>query len=65
MKPAISIRNVQKTLGSTSVLGDVSFDIAEGKVVALIGPSGSGKTTLLRSMNALTPLDGGEIRIPE
>lgn len=63
MKPAISIKNVHKTLGGKPVLTGVSCDIAEGKVVALIGASGSGKTTLLRCMNALVPLDEGSITI--
>jgi ABC-type polar amino acid transport system ATPase subunit len=63
MKPAISISNVRKNLGGKPVLRGVSFDVSEGKVIALIGSSGSGKTTLLRCMNALIPLDEGDIRI--
>jgi len=35
--------------------------VKQGKVVAIIGPSGSGKTTLLRCINALEPIDSGEI----
>ena len=32
---------------------DVTFDVHEGEITALIGPSGSGKTTLLRALNRM------------
>jgi len=44
-------------------LANLSFDIEEGKVTAIIGESGSGKTTLLRSIYGLLKPDAGEIRV--
>jgi NitT/TauT family transport system ATP-binding protein len=41
----------------------VSFDVAEGELVALVGPSGCGKTTLLKILAGLHPIDSGEVRI--
>src|SRR3954453_16477716 len=43
-----------------ALLGDVSFRVGEGAVVALVGPNGAGKTTLLRLISGeLTPHGGG------
>ena len=54
--------------GRKQALEDVSLNIAEGQITALIGPSGCGKSTLLRSLNRLNDLiddvrHEGDIRI--
>jgi ABC-type histidine transport system ATPase subunit len=59
--PILEVRGVVKHLGGAEVLKGVSFNVAEGSVVAIIGASGSGKSTLLRCLNMLVVPDGGEI----
>lgn len=49
--------------GGRKVLDDVSFDIAPGKVTAIIGPSGSGKSSILRLLMRLHEPGGGRILI--
>jgi cystine transport system ATP-binding protein len=61
----VKAEGVQKAFGDNKVLTDVSFDVAQGSVTAIIGPSGSGKTTLLRALNALDVPDAGVIRVGE
>ena len=46
-----------------NTLSDVTFDIPEGKVTAIVGASGSGKTTLIKLMLGYYPVGGGEIRL--
>jgi iron(III) transport system ATP-binding protein len=50
---AASVMGLSKRFGRTSVLENISFDVAEGEVLVLLGASGSGKTTILRIMAGL------------
>jgi polar amino acid transport system ATP-binding protein len=61
MTKLLSIRNLCKRFGQTQVLKNVSLELAEGEVMAIIGASGSGKTTLLRCVNLLEEFEEGEI----
>ena len=57
----LSIKDVHKSYGPHSVLNGISIDVQAHEVVCLIGASGSGKSTLLKCINALEPIDSGEI----
>lgn len=63
--PILTVRNISKSfLDQNNVIkavNDVTFEIEEGEVVAVIGPSGSGKTTLLNLIGILMSPDSGEI----
>jgi branched-chain amino acid transport system ATP-binding protein len=51
--------NLTKRFGGLTAVGDMSFAIARGEIVAIFGPNGSGKTTLLNLIAGLTrPTEG-------
>lgn len=55
----ISVKNLNYEYADKKALDNVTFEIVEGSITALVGPNGAGKTTLLRSLAALTkPLSG-------
>jgi sulfate/thiosulfate transport system ATP-binding protein len=58
---SIEIRKVTKRFGSFTALDDVSLEIPDGSLTAVLGPSGSGKSTLLRIVAGLERPDAGEI----
>lgn len=60
---SLRVRHVYKRFGERPVVQDVSFDVANGKLVALLGPSGSGKSTILRIVAGLTPCDSGLVQV--
>lgn len=57
----LEIRNLTKRYGENTVLRDLSFTVRRGEDIVVLGPSGCGKSTLLRCINALEPIQGGEI----
>ncbi|HLJ29669.1 MAG TPA: sulfate ABC transporter ATP-binding protein [Candidatus Angelobacter sp.] len=58
---SIQIHNVSKRYGKFEAVRNVSLNVEEGELVALLGPSGSGKTTLLRIIAGLEQPDSGVI----
>jgi glutamate/aspartate transport system ATP-binding protein len=57
----IDIKNISKWYGPFQVLTDCSTTINKGDVVVVCGPSGSGKSTLIKTVNALEPIQKGDI----
>lgn len=57
----LEVRHLSKSFGALDVLSDISFNVEQGEVLAIIGPSGSGKSTLLRCINQLEKVNGGTI----
>jgi len=57
----IELKNVSKWYGSVQVLSQCTTTIQKGEVVVVCGPSGSGKSTLIKTINALEPIQEGEI----
>ncbi|AWT25521.1 sulfate/molybdate ABC transporter ATP-binding protein [Corynebacterium provencense] len=59
----ISVSHAVKRYGDFRALDDVSVEIPEGSLTALLGPSGSGKSTLLRTIAGLETPDSGTVTI--
>ena len=57
----ISVRNLHAGYGSVSVLRDVSMEIGEGEIVAVLGSNGVGKTTLNNTLSGLIRPTSGEV----
>ncbi len=57
----LKIQNIQTFYGNIQALKDVSIEIEEGEIVALIGANGAGKTTTLMSICGITPPRTGDI----
>ena len=59
----IIIQNLHKYFGDLHVLKGIDLSVAKGEVLSVIGASGSGKSTLLYCINALEPIEDGEITV--
>ena len=59
--PLLEVRDLQAAYGRVTALWDVSFEVDEGQVVALLGSNGSGKTTTLRTISGLLPTVSGSV----
>jgi len=58
----LRVINLDKFFGETHALDGVSFEVAEGEIVAVLGPSGCGKSTLLAVIAGLDIPDAGEVQ---
>ena len=61
----ITVANLTKQFGSTTVLRDINLEVRPGEIFCLMGPSGSGKTVLLKHVVGLERPTGGEVRVGE
>lgn len=61
----LKVENLYKSFKGNPVLKNVSFQLKEGEILAIIGPSGAGKTTILRCVNNLTKCDSGTIEVDD
>lgn len=52
-----------KNLKKGEILQDISFEVQQGELIAIMGPSGSGKSTLLYNVSGMDNADGGEVRL--
>lgn len=63
MEPIIEINDLEVKYGDFTVLEDITLNIPEGQITAILGGSGCGKTTLIKSLLQLQPIAQGSIKI--
>jgi branched-chain amino acid transport system ATP-binding protein len=58
----LEVKNIDVSYGDLQVLWDVSFQVNEGEIVALVGANGAGKSTTLKTVSGLLRPNNGSIR---
>ena len=61
----IRFDNVHKTFDGKPVLAGVSFDVADGEILAIVGPSGTGKSVTLKHIVGLLTPDSGTVTVKD
>ena len=56
--PLLTVSGLEVSLGDLTIFRNLSFEVKQGEVVAVIGPNGSGKTILLKALIGLLPHTG-------
>ncbi len=59
----LSVENVVSGYGETTVVNEVSINVAPGQIVVIIGPNGCGKSTLLKTIFGLVKPGSGKISL--
>ncbi len=59
----LELRSVSKRYGATTVIEDLSLQVAAGEFVVFVGPSGCGKSTLIRMIAGLEDISSGDLLI--
>ena len=57
----LSVQGISSQYGHARVLHDVSFEVDEGQLVAVVGANGAGKTTLVKVISGMVPSSKGRI----
>ena len=59
----LCVKDISVNYGERAVLGDVSFELHDGQIIALLGANGAGKTTLIKALNGTLPVASGDISL--
>ena len=59
----LKVRDLRKAYGGKDVVKGISFEVKRGETFGILGPNGAGKTTTLEMIEALRPIDGGEVTV--
>jgi len=62
-EPIISLGNVTKRIGRTTIIDNLTFDVPQGEIFGFLGPNGAGKTTTIRMIVGLMSITEGQILI--
>ncbi len=65
MQTLLSLEGISASYGSIMALENVSLDVSEGEIVAMLGANGAGKSTTLKVITGLLPPDTGEVFLEE
>ena len=57
----LEVRDLEVNYGSINAIKEISFDVNEGEVIALIGANGAGKTTTLHTITGLLKAKSGSV----
>jgi ABC-2 type transport system ATP-binding protein len=57
----ITVSHLTKSYGRRTVVDDLSFELAAGRITGFVGPNGAGKSTTMRMMVGLARPDAGEV----
>lgn len=57
------VKDLQKIYDDRKVVNGISFEVKKGEIFGILGPNGAGKTTTLEMIEALRPIDGGNVTI--
>ncbi|NVN99951.1 MAG: ABC transporter ATP-binding protein [Geobacteraceae bacterium] len=57
----LKVENLTVNYGAIKALKNISCEVHQGEIVALIGANGAGKTTILNSISGILPIDSGKI----
>ena len=59
----LQVEGLTKRFGGNTAVDGVSFNVAEGELLALIGPNGAGKSTTFNMVNGQLQADGGSVQL--
>ena len=61
MNTIVKVTDLKKSYDNKQVVKGISFEVKKGEIFGILGPNGAGKTTTLEMIEALRPIDDGEV----
>src|SRR5690625_4455196 len=59
----LTVSNLNKMVGKTTILNNISFSLPKGSIVGFLGLNGAGKTTTLKAISKVISIDSGTIKV--